>query len=269
MDIGNLFKGLGELITGLGSIKNGLNELGVDFGGFSSPAPAGETGQLKTYDVGEDIESRVKIIRAQILKGYKDPKIRIFASKVLSAKLATCPKCKTKNSYSMTENLVLNDTVRAKINEHDLWFCGKCGEEIPKNLIGWYTPEKDWQREVQTIYEVMRSNVRYLRDIFGVDTYQSPQRTLDTQSGDCDCITTAMGAMFMSVGYPIALRIMETKDPGTGRRAGTWNHIFLLVGVPPRDPKRWIPLDASLKAFPGWHPPKSITHKVRDFEVKP
>jgi transglutaminase-like putative cysteine protease len=103
--------------------------------------------------------------------------------------------------------------------------------------------------------------VRYTRDVSGIDTYQTPQRTLAWGIGDCDCLSILLAALLESVGYPVKLRVMETKG------AGTWSHILPLVGMPPTDPTRWMPLDASVDEPAGWYPPKSIIVKTRAFDV--
>ena len=135
---------------------------------------------------------------------------------------------------------------------------------------GWCVPEKDWPAEIRAIFDFVRQNIRYTRDTYGKDLFQHPLRTLHKDvvgggfgGGDCDDYTIVLGSMLQAVGYPVKARVIRTRD----RKPGDWNHIYLLVGLPPGGPKKWIPLDASVDQPAGWQAPKSMIAEVRDFEV--
>ena len=130
----------------------------------------------------------------------------------------------------------------------------KCGPD-------WCVPEKNWWAEVQAIFNFFRKNVRYTRDTYNKDLFQHPARTLQFGGGDCDDAAITLGAMLQSVGYPVRLRVIRTKD------SPEWNHIYLLVGMPPKDPKRWISLDGSVNQPAGWEAPKAMIAEKRDFNV--
>jgi hypothetical protein len=70
-----------------------------------------------------------------------------------------------------------------------------------------------------------------------------------------------MGSALQSIGYPIKLRIVQTKG------APDFNHIFMLAGLPPRAPTKWVPLDASVNKPAGWHPPHKMLSKIKDYDV--
>lgn len=133
----------------------------------------------------------------------------------------------------------------------------RCGND-------WCTPEKDWRAEVETIFVALRSRYyRYVRDSVGVDLYQQPGRTLEFRGGDCDDASSLLASMLLSVGYPVQLRVIQTKD------ADDWNHIYILVLLPPSGgPKaRWMPLDLSVNKPPFWEVPKSMIARVKDYPV--
>ena len=130
----------------------------------------------------------------------------------------------------------------------------KCGN-------GWCIPERDWWGEVQGLFKSIRSNVRYTRDIHKIDTFQSPARTLQFRGGDCDDFSITLGSALQSIGYPIKVRIVQSNG------SPDYNHIFLLVGLPPRQPSQWVSLDASLGKPPGWHPPRSALKRIKDYDV--
>lgn len=130
----------------------------------------------------------------------------------------------------------------------------RCGKK-------WCVPERDWWGEIKSVFGAIRDNVRYVRDIYNVDTFQAPNRTLEFNGGDCDDYTITLGSVLQSIGYPIKVRIVQSRD------SNDYNHIFLLVGLPPRVPGAWYSLDASVNKPAGWHPPKSMLKKIKDYDI--
>ena len=126
---------------------------------------------------------------------------------------------------------------------------------------GWKVPEKDWSAEVKAMFNFVRKNVRYTRDTVGRDMYASPNRSLAANSGDCDCYAILLGSLLQSVGYPIVLRIIQTH----GNK--TWNHIYLLVGLPPTRPTKWLLADASINKPLGFQAPAYMVERHKDFTV--
>lgn len=125
----------------------------------------------------------------------------------------------------------------------------------------WCVDEGDYENEIRAVFNTVRENVRYVRDTHGKDLFQHPARTLEFRSADCDDYSSLLCACLQSIGYPVRLRVIRTKT------ASDWNHIYALVGLPPRNPTKWIPLDASLPKPAGWEAPASMVADKRDFRV--
>ena len=81
----------------------------------------------------------------------------------------------------------------------------------------------------------------------------------DVSISNCDDFSSTLVALLGSAGYQTKLRVIQTTA------ASDWNHIFVLVNIP--STTRWIPLDASVSKPPGWHAPKSMIKRYRDFMV--
>lgn len=153
------------------------------------------------------------------------------------------------------KDLIKKGRQNPKIREYTVKLLArKCGKE-------WCVPEKDWRSEVEVIFNHVREKVRYTKDVADLDTFQAPNRTLEWGGGDCDCYTILLGSMLQSVGYPVIVRIIQTKN------ADSWSHIFLFVGLPPQAPSKWLPLDASVSKPAGWMAPKEIVKKSMDFKI--
>lgn len=122
---------------------------------------------------------------------------------------------------------------------------------------GWCLAERDYWGEVKVIYQFVRANVRYVRDIHHIDTFQTARRTLEMRSGDCDDFAITLGALLMAVGFPVRTKTIQTTN------ATDFNHIYLQVGLPPTKPTRWKTLDASTPNGPGWEAPRSMIARAR------
>ncbi len=63
----------------------------------------------------------------------------------------------------------------------------------------------DKRSEALAIYYWCLGNIRYVEDIAGIETIQSPVVTLTNRQGDCDCISTLILAMCLSINVPVQL----------------------------------------------------------------
>lgn len=113
---------------------------------------------------------------------------------------------------------------------------------------GWCVKERDWIGEVCAITDFIRNNVRYTLDTHGIDTYRSPDKTLELAMGDCDDMTALAGAALQAVGYPVWIKVIQMGGQDQ------FHHIYVMAGIPPENPQKVIAVDAS-QPFPcGWEP---------------
>lgn len=106
------------------------------------------------------------------------------------------------------------------------------------------TPEKDEIAEVRALFEFVRDRIRYTKDIYGVETLSTPDKTLAGMVGDCDDQTTLLAAMLESVGYPTRFVI-------AGYNGGEFEHVYLQVWMM----GQWVGLDPTEPQPMGWEPP--------------
>ena len=165
------------------------------------------------------ISDRLAGVMQQLNKSIRDPEIRMIAGGLVSR------RCRTPN--------------------------------VSASDGGWCYTERAYWQEVLAIFAYVRTNVRYVRDIHGIDTFQSARRTLEMRSGDCDDYVITLGALLMAVGFPVRTKTIRTKG------APDFNHIYLQVGLPPTKPTRWRSLDASTPHPAGWEAPKSMIAQAR------
>lgn len=107
----------------------------------------------------------------------------------------------------------------------------------PKNRMG----------EVCALFDFVKRNIRYTRDIFRVELLHSARRMLELQAGDCDDMTILLGAMLMSTGHPVRLILAGFRP----NKPHAYSHIYPEVNVR----GRWIAIDATVDKPIGWAPP--------------
>jgi transglutaminase-like putative cysteine protease len=66
---------------------------------------------------------------------------------------------------------------------------------------------KDRWAEVCALFNWVRNNIRYRRDIFRTELLHTARRMLELQAGDCDDMTILLGAMLISTGHPVRLAL--------------------------------------------------------------
>ncbi len=101
--------------------------------------------------------------------------------------------------------------------------------------------------EIERLWRFVRDQIRYVRDVHGVETVQTPERTLQIGQGDCDDKATLLAAMLESIGHP-ARYVALAFQPSN------FSHVLVetKVGRGPR--ATWIAMETTeLKPF-GWYP---------------
>jgi transglutaminase-like putative cysteine protease len=108
-------------------------------------------------------------------------------------------------------------------------------------------PPKDRWGEVCAIFDWVRRNVRYTRDIFRVELLHSARRMIELGAGDCDDMTILLGAMLLSTGHPVRLVLAGFRPS----RPHHYTHIYPEVNVR----GCWFAIDATMPRPIGWAPP--------------
>jgi Transglutaminase-like superfamily len=107
----------------------------------------------------------------------------------------------------------------------------------PKNRFG----------EVGALFDFVKRNIRYTRDIFRVELLHSARRMLELRAGDCDDMTILLGSMLISTGHPVRLVLAGFRR----NKPHVYSHIYPEVNVN----GRWLAVDATVNKPIGWAPP--------------
>ena len=103
---------------------------------------------------------------------------------------------------------------------------------------------KDWIGEVRRLFEYVRDRIRYVHDIAGVETLQTPPVTIDLEAGDCDDKSTLLAALLAAIGYRSRFVAVGYRMPNA------YEHVYVEANVD----GSWIPLDATVSRPFGWAP---------------
>lgn len=103
--------------------------------------------------------------------------------------------------------------------------------------------QKDYFGEAKRIQQYVRDDIRYVKDVRGVETLQTPERTLINRAGDCDDKSTLASALLESLGHP-------TRLVAIAFRRGKFIHVFPEVRIR----GQWVAVETTEPVSLGWRP---------------
>ena len=121
--------------------------------------------------------------------------------------------------------------------------------ELALRILEYYkVPSQDYLKEAYAIGDYVKKNLRYVRDINGVETLHDPVMLIDQMrrgqaQGDCDDMSLFIATLLLSIGHQPFYRVVRYY-PGQG----PFQHIYVVVYEQNwRKPKQRLVLDAILK----------------------
>jgi len=103
--------------------------------------------------------------------------------------------------------------------------------------------QKNFEGEIRRLFNYVRDNIRYLRDIHGVEVLQSPPETIRRGYGDCDDKATLLATLLAAIGH-------HTRFVAVGKVPGKFSHVYLEV----RSGPSWVALETTEPVGVGWKP---------------
>lgn len=106
-------------------------------------------------------------------------------------------------------------------------------------------PERDARGIIHALQRWVRDQIRYVMDPRGLEMVQTPPRTLDIRTGDCDDKSVLLATLLETMGYPTGFCAYGFKGEG-------FSHVIALVKLG----HGWCPLETIVPGVgPGWRPP--------------
>lgn len=112
-------------------------------------------------------------------------------------------------------------------------------------------PPKAYAQEARLLYSYVRDEIRYTRDVNGVETIQTPDNTIAFSAGDCDDMAVLLASLLESVGHP-------TRFFAAGFDGDPISHVWTetLIG------SRWFAMDPTESDLDFGQRPAGITDKI-------
>jgi len=110
---------------------------------------------------------------------------------------------------------------------------------------------KDYVSELRVLHAFVRDHIRYVRDVEGVETLQTPIQTLNVLAGDCDDKAMIFNALAGAIGFP-------TRFAAIGLRGEPFSHVMpqaLLENFGDYVNAETILTDPPVEL--GWEPPEA------------
>jgi hypothetical protein len=95
----------------------------------------------------------------------------------------------------------------------------------------------DFVGEIRSIFDWTRRNIRFFKDIDGVETLRTAREVLTIRGGDCDDITVLLSSLLLTIGHGVRL-VTISSDP---EAPGVFSHIYAEVEIG----GQWVALDAA------------------------
>lgn len=111
--------------------------------------------------------------------------------------------------------------------------------------------QKDFVGEIERLHRYVRDEIRYVKDINGVETLHDTDHILAYKQGDCDDKSILLASLLESIGHPARLKAI-------GYAPGQYCHVYVetLVG------RKYIPLETTEPVEMGWEPPREPILKM-------
>ena len=116
--------------------------------------------------------------------------------------------------------------------------------------ITYLRPERDICSQAVALYEYVRDHIRYIRDVNGIETLTSPDKTMELGAGDCDDQSTLLAALAESIGIPARFVVTGYSTPNV------YEHVYAELWC---DSLGWIGCDPTESEYAfGDTPPNPV-----------
>ncbi len=112
-------------------------------------------------------------------------------------------------------------------------------------------PPKCWTCEAKAIQNYIHKNIRYVRDIDGLETVSTPLKTIQYKQGDCDDMVVLASSLLVSIGHPVRLLAV-------GFNGSAISHVLLETRIG----NNWLPMELTAPLQFGFYPENITSSKI-------
>ncbi len=111
-----------------------------------------------------------------------------------------------------------------------------------------FLPPKDELGEITALFKFVRDEIRYVKDVYEVETVHTPDQIIKIAQGDCDDKSVLLASLLESIGYKTYFKV-------TGYHGSEYEHVYVYVS----GSNVALHLDATEPEAPGWEAPNATT----------
>ncbi len=126
--------------------------------------------------------------------------------------------------------------------------------ELALSIVRSVGGHKNFRGQVAALQSWVKQNIQFVRDVRGVETIQSPEKTLEFSQGDCDDQSLLLASLLESVGIPARFVAVIVNPFGP----------FVHVYTEARLGRVWFPLETTENWPAGKGPPRVAARMVQD-----
>lgn len=97
---------------------------------------------------------------------------------------------------------------------------------------------KDYIGEVKSIHAWVKKNIRYVKDIRGIETVQTPEKTIEIGQGDCDDHSVLVATLLETIGH-------MTRFKAIGFAPNIFQHVYAETMLGPQTKNMWIAVETT------------------------
>ena len=104
---------------------------------------------------------------------------------------------------------------------------------------------KNFSGEVKAVQDYVRKNIRYRKDVNGVETLSTPIKTLEYRAGDCDDQSVLVATLLEAIGHPTRFVAIKLNP------LGNFVHVYTETKIGPK----WYSVETTENWPIGYEPP--------------
>lgn len=148
----------------------------------------------------------------------------------------------TRRTLQIMKNCILQGKQNGLINHQGLIIAGS-------------VPSRNYPAVAAAMQQWVKSHIKYVPDIRGIETVRTADYTLKYGAGDCDDQSVLLASLLETVGQPTRLRAVAFQP-------GRFSHVY--VQVRPGDTGAWQGVETIINKPYGWNPPGVVQDLVID-----
>ncbi len=124
--------------------------------------------------------------------------------------------------------------------------------ELALSVVNRVNGHKNFSGEVRAVSDYVKNNIRYRKDVNGIETISTPIKTLEYRAGDCDDQAVLVATLLEAIGHPTRFVAIKMKH------LGPFVHVYTETKIGPK----WYSIETTESWPVGFQPPGVVRRMV-------